>query len=103
MAERFEDKRINEALDLLNELAKDKKADFEELLTDKYSHLKTALGGVAGKLRHQAEETFSQGKQKAKEMAGVMDGSVHKNPWPYIGGTALGFLILGFFLGRSKK
>jgi ElaB/YqjD/DUF883 family membrane-anchored ribosome-binding protein len=103
MAERFEDKRINEALELLNEVAKDKKAELQDMVSDKYSNLKSALGGVAEKLQHQARESYVQGKEKVKELACEVDESVHKNPWPYLGGTALGFLILGYFLGRSKK
>ena len=43
MAEKFEDKKINEALDLLNELAKEKKAELQGMVSEKYSHLKSAL------------------------------------------------------------
>lgn len=103
MAERFEDKRINEALELLNEVAKDKKAELQKMVTGKYSNLKSVLSGVAEGLQHQARETYEQGKEKVKDLASEADESVHKNPWPYLGGTALGFLILGFFLGRSRK
>lgn len=103
MAERFEDKRINEALELLNEVAKDKKAELQEMVTDKYSNLKTALGGIAERWQHQSKEAYDRSREKVKELASEVDENVHKNPWPYIGGTALGFLILGYFLGRSRK
>jgi ElaB/YqjD/DUF883 family membrane-anchored ribosome-binding protein len=103
MGERFENKKINEALELLNEAAKDKKDELLNLVSDKYSNLKSVLGGVAEGLQHQARETYEQGIEKVKDLASASNKSVHKDPWPYLGGTALGFLILGFFLGRSSK
>jgi ElaB/YqjD/DUF883 family membrane-anchored ribosome-binding protein len=103
MSEKFEDKRINEALELLNELAKEKKAELLGLVSEKYSSLKSALGGTSGKLQDQARETYAQGEAKVKEIASKMDDRVHKDPWPYIAGTALGFLMLGLFFGRSRK
>jgi len=103
MAVRFEDKRINEALELLNEVAKDKKAELQNMVTDKYSSLKSVLGEVAEGMQHQARETYEHGKEKIKDLASKSDESVHKNPWQYLGGAAIGFLILGFFLGRSSK
>ncbi len=103
MTERFDDKRINEALELLNEVARDKKAELQSAIANKYGELRSAVSGAAGKLQHDVVETYHRGREKAKELASEVDESVHKNPWPYIGGTALGFLILGYFLGRSKK
>jgi ElaB/YqjD/DUF883 family membrane-anchored ribosome-binding protein len=32
-----------------------------------------------------------------------VDKSVHRNPWPYIGGTAAVALLLGYILGRNRK
>jgi ElaB/YqjD/DUF883 family membrane-anchored ribosome-binding protein len=103
MTDRFDDKRINEALELLNEVARDKKVELQGIVSNKYGELRSAIGGVAGKLQHNVVETYQRGTEKAKELASEVDESVHKNPWPYLGGTALGFLILGYFLGRSKK
>lgn len=99
MTHSFDDKRINEALELLNEVAKDKKAELQGVISHKYGDLQSAISGMTGRV----VEGFHRGKEKAKELATEVDESVHKNPWPYIGGTALGFLILGYFLGRSKK
>ena len=103
MAEKVEDKKINEALELLNELAKDKKTELRGIVSEKYSHLKSALGGTAEKTQGQAHEVYAQGEEKVREFASKMDENVHKNPWPYLGGTALAFLILGILLGRPKK
>jgi len=34
-------------------------------------------------------------------MVAMLDENVHQSPWGYIGGVALGALILGFILGRK--
>jgi ElaB/YqjD/DUF883 family membrane-anchored ribosome-binding protein len=103
MTDRFDDKRINEALELLNEVARDKKVELQNMVTNKYGELQSAIGGVAGKLQRNVVEGYHRSTEKVKALASDVDESVHQNPWPYLGGTALGFLILGYFLGRSKK
>ncbi len=103
MAKEYDDKKINEALELLDELAKEKKDELLGMVSEKYKHLKSAIGGTTGKMEDQARAALAQGEQTAKEFASKIDGNVRKNPWPYLGGTALGFLILGIFLGRPKK
>ena len=102
MSEKFDDKRIDEALQLLNEVAKEKRAELLDMVAKKYGNLKSALGGTAEKLQDQAQKTYAEGKEKVQELASTLDGNVHKNPWPYLGGTALGFLILGLIFGRSR-
>jgi ElaB/YqjD/DUF883 family membrane-anchored ribosome-binding protein len=103
MSVKIEDKRINEALDLLNELAKEKKSELEQMISEKYGELKSAFGGTAETIKKQAHEVYEHAAEKAKSIASEVDKSVRKNPWPYLGGTALGFLIIGFFLGRPKR
>ena len=41
--------------------------------------------------------------EKARAIAGDVDESVHRNPWPYIAGAAVVGLVLGGILGRSRK
>ena len=103
MSEKFEDKRIDEALQLLNELGKEKRAELLDMVSKKYGNLKSVLGGSDEKLQDPAQKTYAEGKEKVQELASTLDGSVHKNPWLYLSGTALGFLLLGLFFGRPRK
>lgn len=104
------DRKIDEALQLLNEAAHDKKEEFQKIFGDRFSHLKEALSGVAhgnkeilGRVKHLAEEGLFKGPEKFTEAFSDIDEQVHKDPWPYLGGVAAGALVLGFILGASKK
>jgi ElaB/YqjD/DUF883 family membrane-anchored ribosome-binding protein len=96
-------KKFGEALELLEEVAKDKKTDLQNLVSEKYGNLKSVLGDVAQGLQKQGKETYEQGIEKVKDLASRSDKSVRQHPWSYLGGTAIGFLILGFFLSRRKS
>jgi ElaB/YqjD/DUF883 family membrane-anchored ribosome-binding protein len=103
MTDRFDDKRVNEALELLEEMAKDKRTELQEMIDRKYLNLRSAARGTAGRIQQDVVGAYHRGKDKVVGVAEDLDENVHKNPWPYIGGTALGCLLLGYFLGRSKK
>jgi ElaB/YqjD/DUF883 family membrane-anchored ribosome-binding protein len=99
----MEDKRIAEALELLNEAAKDKKDELKHLISHKFGDLKSLVEGVAGKVQRETVDTYEHGKEKIEDVLSEVDKSVHKNPWPYIGGVAVFALFLGYLFGRSKK
>jgi len=105
--------KIAEALKLLEEAAKDKKDEIRNLLTNKYTHLKTALVEAENSAtesltaaQKRAVEAIIHAKEvsteKVKECATVMDDHVRANPWAYIGGSALVALLAGYILGRKK-
>ena len=105
---------IAEALKLLEEAAKQKKDELKSVMSDKYTHLRSVIAdtesGLAKKLagaKNQAVEAAAHvkevGVEKARELTRDVDKSVHENPWPYIGGTAVIGLLLGYILGRSPK
>ena len=104
--------RLTDALKLLEETAKEKKEELTTLVSDKYSNLKETLSGsthnVAEKLgdvkvkaADAATRAREAGSEKAKEVAKTLDENVHRNPWPYVGGTAVVALLLGYILGRK--
>jgi len=91
--------KISEALELLNEAAKEKKDELKGLMVNKYAHIREAMTtGV-----EHAQEAIIQGKEKVIEIAGDVDKRVHKDPWVYIAGAAAASLLLGYFMGSKRK
>lgn len=105
---------IAEALKLLEEAAEQKRDELKHVMSDKYSHLRNMImetqDGFAKVLidaKAHAVETVMHAKEigteKGLELARDVDKRVHINPWPYIGGTAVIGLLLGFILGRNRN
>ncbi|MCX6985737.1 MAG: hypothetical protein NT118_13465 [Lentisphaerae bacterium] len=103
--------KINEALKVLEEAAKENKEQLAQAASGKYDSLKSAITdekGIKERLALAAQKAADlamrmkeASAEKAKEIAGAVDKSVRENPWPYIGGVAVGALLLGFILGRK--
>ena len=92
-------RKFQEALELLNEAAKEKKEEIQNLVGNRYSHIKEALQGATADRLADLEDF----KKTAQDVAQGVDKNVRSNPWTYIGGAALGALLLGYILGSSKK
>lgn len=102
--------KITEALELLNEAAKEKRHEMKELMTDRYAHIKQAVleGATQGKkildkAQHIAQEAIAEGGETVKKAATEVDKRVRDNPWPYLSGVAVVSLILGYFMGSKRK
>jgi ElaB/YqjD/DUF883 family membrane-anchored ribosome-binding protein len=104
--------KISEALKLLEEAAREKKSELQNMLKGRYSTLKEvltdkeqdiadALGVAKKRALEAAAHATDISSKRAKEMAEELDEQVHENPWPYIGGVAIGALLVGYILGRK--
>lgn len=94
--------KLDEALAHLNEAARERRGELNKLLTDKYTDLKSALGGAAGASAQWVKEQSREAGDAAKLAANTVDNSAHQHPWYFIGGAAVGALVLGFLLGRHR-
>ncbi len=94
--------KLNEALAHLNEAAKERREELNKLMAGKYTDLKSALGGAAGASADWVKEQGKEVGDTAKLAASTVDRSAHMHPWYYVGGAALGGLLLGFLLGRHR-
>lgn len=101
--------KIEEALELLENSAKEYKGEMKSLIADRYKSVESAFENIFGV---SPEEIFEETKDKiksaskqaqkfAKDKADEIDSNVHDNPWTYIGGGILLGGIVGFMLGRK--
>jgi ElaB/YqjD/DUF883 family membrane-anchored ribosome-binding protein len=103
MSDRSDDKKISEALEVLEEMAKRKKTELQEMVSSGYTNLGELFATLATDIEIHAKEATMEYKDAVIGLVSKVDKMVRKNPWPYIGGVALGVLILGAFQGRRKK
>jgi ElaB/YqjD/DUF883 family membrane-anchored ribosome-binding protein len=105
---------IADALNILEDAAVQKKDELKRVIADKYVNLRGMImeseKGFIKTLTNaktQAVEAVLHAKElgteKGLELAKGLDKNVHVNPWPYIGGTAVIGLLLGFIIGRNQK
>lgn len=87
--------KLAEALELLNEAARDKRDEVKELLTDKYHHIKETMS-------KEGQEMLVKGQEKLYEAVRDTDLRAHKDPWPFIAGAAAVSLMVGYLMGRRK-
>ena len=92
--------KFQEALALLNDAARDRGEELKKLAADKYTDLKAVLTVATNTSADWIKDRSKAAADTAKRAASTVDDSVHENPWPWIGGTAVVALVLGFLLGR---
>ena len=100
--------KIYEAIELLNEAAKDKKAELYELIDDKYSYIKEVLTEkaetgkeVVNQAKKQLLRTLVEEEEKIVKKAKDLDKKVRRNPWPLLGVVAFGSVLFGIIMGKK--
>jgi ElaB/YqjD/DUF883 family membrane-anchored ribosome-binding protein len=103
-------KKFEEALHLLNEAAREKKEEIQNLLNGRFTDIRDVVEDAAKKgrknyrrVKESAEDWLGEGTESIREVASELDDKVHENPWAYLGGVAVGALLLGFILGSSSR
>lgn len=106
---------IEEALRLLDDAAREQREELKGLLKGNFDSLKCAVSEddalpIKERLvaaRKRAAEVAANLKElsgeKAKEVACAVNENAHQNPWLYVGGAAVGGLLLGYILGNRKS
>jgi ElaB/YqjD/DUF883 family membrane-anchored ribosome-binding protein len=102
--------KISEALQILDEAAMQEKDSIQDMLRDRYHHLKNvviaaehSLGDSVSQARDAAYEKAMMAKEYSIATAKKVDRSAHDNPWMYIAGFGLFGLFSGYLLGKSSK
>ena len=105
---------IAEALKLLEHAATQKKDELKNVLSDKYTNLRSLIVDNDSSLRVSLANAKNQaldavmhakdaGVEKVRDVARDVDKNVRQNPWPYIAGVAAVGLLGGYILGRNRK
>jgi ElaB/YqjD/DUF883 family membrane-anchored ribosome-binding protein len=95
--------KLNEALAHLNEAAKERREELQTLLAEKYTDLRSAFSVVAGASADWMKEQGREVGDSAKLAASTVDHSIRKHPWYYVGGAALGGLIIGLLISGRRQ
>ena len=103
------DHKLHDALELLNEAAKEKREELYDLIGDKYSHVRDILTDTASNGRKAVKQTgkeflksFQDGEKKFVHKAKEIDKQVHQNPWLYVGVVAVSSVLFGYLMNHKK-
>jgi hypothetical protein len=92
----------------LGQTAQAKTAPAQDFIQNAVRGFTDSFGSVAGPVGEYGTQSYDKiaevaavGIEEARRIGGEVDRSVRANPWPYLGGIAVGTLALGVILGRS--
>ena len=101
--------KIQDALELLNDAAQEKKEEVYEVIGDKYDSLRKLFESVVNNGQEVAvhaqkriNKEFHEEEKKIRQAAAHWSKKIGQEPWKYLGGVAVGSLIFGLLLGRKK-
>ncbi|MBF0298038.1 MAG: hypothetical protein HQK51_04920 [Oligoflexia bacterium] len=95
---------VKKALRILESAATEGSEDIKNIFSSDYQNLRRSIMGSIpniawDKVKHAKDVSIDYTVDKAK----VLDKSVHKRAWYYIGGAALIAASMGFLFGRGIK
>lgn len=104
--------KVRDALKVLDSVAKESSEDLERMLRSDYKNFKRTLTQAVPKIEHALEDYSSAAidaldtakhfaSEKASEVAHQVDGSIRKNPYPFMIGTAVVGGLVGAALART--
>jgi ElaB/YqjD/DUF883 family membrane-anchored ribosome-binding protein len=98
---------IEEALQLLDNLAHDHSEDIESLLSKGFDHLNGFLRDAKLGERFTSAKAHSSHKiEQAEEMAKLgrnkIENRIQSNPWLAVGAAAIGGVFLGWMISRKS-
>ena len=100
--------KLQEALQLLNDAAKDKREELKTLVGSKYGDLKGAILGAedkvaerVGEAAQRLREARTAGQERIRDASVAVDKRVHEEPWKALGIAAGVGLLIGFIMGRK--
>lgn len=107
-------KDLDEVLSILEDAAREKKDELQQLIGEKYHHVRDILAevpqGAAKPMEDfvrrgekKIEEAVEKGQSIAKKTLDEVNEQLHENPMPFIGGVAISALLFGFILGHGKS
>src|SRR5688572_18721076 len=95
--------KIQEALEILNETARNKRQELYDVMGEQYEDIRSAFSDVKStgrKTLHKARERASNlagaQSEQIKQAAAQVDHKLRNNPWPILAGVAIGSFIVGY-------
>lgn len=97
--------RIREALELLQETARDESQQLKSLARNRYAELKSVLGEAKVSLDEESGRLLqlkARGEEKVRDFAGHVDEYVHETPWRVIATAAALGVLAGLLINRTR-
>jgi len=109
----YSKKKIDEALQLLESAAKDKKDDLKGYIGERYRHIRSvfkpegqsAIAQSTHELKNRVkklEESWNKGRERTQNFLETTNKNVHEKPLQYIGGAAVTSFVLGLMFRQRK-
>jgi Fe-S cluster assembly scaffold protein SufB len=101
--------KINQALELLNEAARDKQQEVYEAIQNKYEDIKGVFETAAesgrsalDEIKKSAGTVIHSGEERVRKTASNVSGKVHESPWWFMGAVAVAAFVTGYNLSHGK-